>query len=311
VIRSLLTFCLAAFLPVGSFAQPPAEPLRPEWCRQLPRPEYGKLERVLSDESWFEIYRVQPGVFAIYEPKQFEEVISYLILGEKRALLFDTGLGVGRIGATVARLTPLPVTVINSHTHFDHVGGNAEFQEIWNRDLPYTRQNMRGESNLYSRDALAPERLCGALPPGTSSTSYSIRPWRSTHTLRDSERVNLGGRELEVIFTPGHTPDSLVLLDRKNGLLFTGDSFYPGPIYLFVPETDFAAYARSVAQLAALEPQIKLLLPAHNVPVAAPFYLKRLADAVQQVQRGKAKSHVAEGHRKYSFDGFSLLLSVR
>ena len=311
MIRSLLTFCLAAFLPVSSFAQQPAEPLRPEWCRQLPRPEYGKLERVLSDESWFEIYRVQPGVFAIYEPKQFEEVISYLILGEKRALLFDTGLGVGRIGATVARLTPLPVIVINSHTHFDHVGGDAEFQEIWNRDLPYTRQNMRGESNLYSRDALAPERLCGALPPGTSSTSYSIRPWRSTHTLRDSERVNLGGRELEVIFTPGHTPDSLVLLDRKNGLLFTGDSFYPGPIYLFVPETDFAAYARSVAQLAALEPQIKLLLPAHNVPVAAPFYLKRLADAVQQVQRGKAKSHVAEGHREYSFDGFSLLLSVR
>jgi glyoxylase-like metal-dependent hydrolase (beta-lactamase superfamily II) len=311
VIRSLLTFCLAAFLPVGSFAQPPAEPLRPEWCRQLPRPEYGKLERVLSDESWFEIYRVQPGVFAIYEPKQFEEVISYLILGEKRALLFDTGLGVGKISATVARLTPLPVTVINSHTHFDHVGGDAEFQEIWNRDLPYTRQNMRGESNVYSRDALAPERLCGALPPGTSSTSYSIRPWKSTHTLRDGERINLGGRELEVIFTPGHTPDSLVLLDRKNGLLFTGDSFYPGPIYLFVPETDFAAYARSVAQLAALEPQTKLLLPAHNVPVAAPFYLKRLADAVQQVQRGKAKSHVAEGHREYSFDGFSLLLSNR
>jgi glyoxylase-like metal-dependent hydrolase (beta-lactamase superfamily II) len=129
--------------------------------------------------------------------------------------------------------------------------------------------------------------------------------------LQDGERVNLGGRELEVIFTPGHTPDSLVLLDRKNGLLFTGDSFYPGPIYLFTPETDFAAYARSVAQLAALEPQIKLLLPAHNVPVAASFYLKRLADAVQQVQRGKAKSQITEGHREYSFDGFSLLLSDR
>jgi glyoxylase-like metal-dependent hydrolase (beta-lactamase superfamily II) len=248
-------------------------------------------------------------VFAIYEPKQFEEVISYLILGEKRALLFDTGLGVGKISATVARLTSLPVTVINSHTHFDHVGGNAEFQEIWNRDLPYTRQNMSGESNAYSRDALAPERLCGALPPGTSSKSYSIRPWKSTHTLQDGERVNLGGRELEVISAPGHTPDSVVLFDRKNGLLFTGDTFYPGPIYLFVPETDFAAYVRSVARLAALEPQIKLLLPAHNVPVAAPYYLKRLADAVQQVQRGKAKSEVTEGHREYSFDGFSLLLS--
>ena len=307
--RSFPAICLAAFLPVASFAQLPAEPLRPEWCRQLPRAEYAKLERVLSDESWFETYRIRPGVFAIYEPKQFEEVISYLILGDKRALLFDTGLGAGRISATVARLTSLPVIVINSHTHFDHVGGNAEFQEIWNRDLPYTRQNMHGESNVYSRDALAPERLCGALPPGISSNSYSIRPWKSTHTLHDGERVDLGGRELEVIFAPGHTPDSLVLLDPRNGLLFSGDTFYPGPIYLFVPETDFSAYARSVAKLAALEPQIKLLLPAHNVPVAAPFYLKRLADAVLQVQRGKAKSRVTEGHREYPFNGFSLLLS--
>ena len=311
MIRLFLTVSLAAFLSVGSFAQPPAEPLRPEWCRQLPRPEYSRLERVLRDEPWFEIYRIRPGVFAIYEPRQFEEVISYLILGEKRALLFDTGLGVGRISATVARLTPLPVTVINSHTHFDHVGGNAEFQEIWNRDLPYTRQNMSGESNVYSRDALAPERLCGALPTGTSSKSYSIGPWKSTHTLQDGERVNLGGRELEVIFTPGHTPDSLALLDRKNGLLFTGDSFYPGPIYLLVPETDFAAYARSVQRLATLEAQIKLLLPAHNLPVAEPFYLKRLADAVQQVQHGQAKSRVTEGHREYSFGGFSLLFSDR
>jgi glyoxylase-like metal-dependent hydrolase (beta-lactamase superfamily II) len=116
----------------------------------------------------------------------------------------------------------------------------------------------------------------------------SIRPWKSTHALQDGERVKLGGRELEVIFTPGHTPDSVVLFDRKNGLLFTGDTFYPGPIYLFVPETDFAAYVRTVARLAALEPQSKLLLPAQRAGCS--FYLKRLDDAVQQVQRGKGKA---------------------
>jgi len=143
VIRSLRALCLVAVIVGISSAQQSGEPLRPEWCSQLPRPEYKKLERVLSDEPWFEIYRIRPGVFAIYEPRQFEEVISYLILGAKRALLFDTGLGVGRISAVVARLTPLPVTVINSHTHFDHVGGNAEFRDIWNRDLLYTRGNMR------------------------------------------------------------------------------------------------------------------------------------------------------------------------
>ncbi len=299
---------LLGFAPTA-LCEPQGEPIRPEWCRELPRPEYKKLERVLSDEPWFEVYRIRPGVFALYEPKQFEEVISYLILGEKRAVLFDTGLGVGKISAVVSRLTSLPVIVINSHTHFDHVGGNAEFHEIWNRDLPYTRQNMRGQTNQYSRDALARERICGALPAGVDAKSYSIRPWKSSHTLREGERVDLGGRELEILYTPGHTPDSLALLDRKHGLLFTGDSFYPGPIYLFTPETDFAAYARSVNRLATLAPRLELLLPGHNVPVGEPFYLKRLAEAVQQVSNGAAKPRITEGHREYVFDGFSLLLS--
>jgi glyoxylase-like metal-dependent hydrolase (beta-lactamase superfamily II) len=311
VIRSLRALCLVAVVVRISSAQQPGEPLRPEWCSQLPRPEYKTLERVLRDEPWFEIYRIRPGVFAIYEPKQFEEVISYLMLGEKRALLFDTGLGVGKISAVVARLTPLPVIVINSHTHFDHVGGNAEFRNIWNRDLLYTRKNMRGQPNIYSRDVLAPERLCGPLPPGADAKSYSIRRWKSTHSLRDHERIDLGGRIVEVIFAPGHTPDSVALLDRRNGLLFTGDSFYPGPIYLFVPETDFAAYTRSVARLAALEPQIKLLLPSHNVPVVEPVFLKRLARAVEQVNQHQAKAQVTAGRREYCFDGFSLLLSEK
>ena len=311
MIRLLRTLCLVAVVAGISSAQQLGEPLRPEWCSQLPRPEYKTLERVLTDEPWFEIYRIRPGVFALYEPKQFEEVISYLILGEKRALLFDTGLGVGKISDVVTRLTPLPVTVINSHTHFDHVGGNAEFKDVWNRDLLYTRKNMRGQLNIYSRDAIAPERLCGPLPPGKDAKSYSIRSWKSTHWLRDHESIDLGGRSVEVIFTPGHAPDSVALLDRGNGLLFTGDNFYHGPIYLFVPETDFAAYTRSVARLAALEPQIKLLLPAHNVPVAGPVFLERLARAVEQVNQHRAKAQVTEGHREYSFDGFSLLLSEK
>lgn len=248
-------------------------------------------------------------MFAIYEPKQFEEVISYLILGDARAILFDTGLGVGQMKKAVSRLTSLPVTVINSHTHFDHVGGNAEFEEIWNRDLPFTRQNMLGQSNAYSSDALAPERLCGPLPSGTDPKKFSIRPWKGTLNLRDHEQIDLGGRVLEVLFTPGHTPDSVSLVDRKNGLLFTGDTFYPGPIYLFVPETDFAAYTHSIERLAVLEPRLTLLLPGHNLPVAEPDLLTRLADAVRRVNRGEAKFRVTEGHREYEFDGFSLLLS--
>lgn len=301
---------LALFLlTIPASAQQRREPLRPGWCRQLPRPQYKKLARVAEDERWFEVYRIRDGVFAIYEPHQFEEVISYLIVGQRRALLFDTGMGIGKISALVAKLTPLPVIVLNSHTHFDHTGGNAEFSEIMGVDTSFTRDNAKGRLNEYSRDALAPERICGSLPPGVRSDSYAVHTFTISHWVRDGEHIDLGGRDLEIIFTPGHTPDSLSLLDSKNGLLFTGDTFYLGPIYLLTPETDLAAYARSVDRLVQLAPHIKLLLPGHNVPVASPRYLPRLQEAVRKVTSGNQKPVLAGDHREYRFRGFSLLLA--
>jgi glyoxylase-like metal-dependent hydrolase (beta-lactamase superfamily II) len=294
----------------AAFAQP-GEPLRPDWCRQLPRPEYKQLRRVQSADPWFEVYEIRDGVFAIYEPHQFEETISYLILGSKRALLFDTGLGIGRISDVVAKLTPLPIAVLNSHSHFDHTGGNAEFSHILDPDTPFTHNNAQGQANIYSRDALAPARICGHLPSRIRPDSFAVRSFHISETVRDGQRLDLGNRELEVIFTPGHTPDSLCLFDRTHGLLFTGDTFYRGPIYLITPETDFSAYVTSVERLAALAPAVKLLLPSHNIPFADPSYLEKLAQAVRQVQSGNLKPSLTQGRREYSFDGFSLLLAPK
>lgn len=305
-----LALCALLFSAINAAFAQHGEPLRPEWCRQLPRPQYKQLHRVDSADPWFEVYQVRDGVFAIYEPHQFEEVISYLILGSKRALLFDTGTGIGKISNVVSKLTPLPVTVLNSHTHFDHTGGNAEFSSILDPDTPFTRKNAEGQSNIYSRDALAPGRICGKLPAGVRPDSYSIRPFHISNWVRDGQHLDLGNRELEVIFTPGHTPDSLCLFDRANGLVFTGDTFYRGPIYLFTPETEFAAYARSVERLAALARAVKLLLPSHNVPFADPSDLLKLASAVREIQSGKLKPSTSQGRREYSFDGFSLLLAA-
>src|ERR1700733_10147331 len=132
----------------------------PDWCRQLPRPQYKNLERVPSSDPWFEVYKVAPGVFAIYEPHQFEEALSFLILGDKRAVLFDTGLGIGDIKRVVTSLTPLQVTVLNSHTHNDHVGDNWEFDEIYGMDTDFTRNNAKG-STADAQAELAPGSVCG------------------------------------------------------------------------------------------------------------------------------------------------------
>ena len=293
----LLAMCLTS-----SLAAQPAE-----WCKSLPRPAYSKLEKVPTADSWFEVYKIRPGIFAIYEPHQLEEVISYLIVGNDRALLFDTGMGISNIQTVVAGLTKLPVSVLNSHTHNDHVGDNWRFTYIYGMDTEFTRANARG-SKEDAQAELAPDEICGALPAGFDANAYATKPFHITHWLHDDDQIDLGGRVLKVISTPGHTPDAIALLDRANGLLFTGDTFYAGPIYLYRPETDLDAYLASVQKLAALAPHLQLLLPAHNVPVARPSILSKVVIAMEQVRRGEVKPIANDGKHEYVFEGFSFLM---
>jgi glyoxylase-like metal-dependent hydrolase (beta-lactamase superfamily II) len=300
-----VTVLLAVFVAV--WLAPPLTAQQAEWCKKLPRPAYSKLERVRTADTWFEVYKIRRGVFAIYEPHQLEEVISYLVIGADRALLFDTGMGISNIQAVVAGLTKLPVSVVNSHTHNDHVGDNWRFSDDYGMDTDFTRANARG-SKEDAQAELAPDEICGALPAGFDAKAYATKAFRITHWLHDGDKIDLGGRVLKVIATPGHTPDAIALLDQKNGLLFTGDSFYLGPIYLYRPETDLDAYVASMQKLAALAPRLRLLLPSHNVRVADPSYLPKVVAAIQQVRRGEVKAVANDGKHEYVFEGFSFLM---
>jgi len=283
----------------------------PEWCKALPRPEYASLERVLPNEPWFEVYKVAPQVFAIYEPHQSEETIGYLIVGSKQALLFDTGMGIAEIRAVVRRLTSRPIVVLNSHTHDDHVGGNWQFDFIYGMDTNFTRANAKG-SREDAQAEIAPGEVCGDLPRNFDPKAYATKPWRISLFVHDGFKINLGGRTLEIVATPGHTPDAICLLDRANGLLFTGDTYYPAPIWLFRPETDLDAYVASVKRIAALAPDLKLVLGAHNVPVASPAVLPRLVAAIEAVRAGKGVSKPERPGREIrSIDGFSFLMRAR
>jgi glyoxylase-like metal-dependent hydrolase (beta-lactamase superfamily II) len=285
-----------------------AQAEKPEWCKELPRPEYKTLERVSVGDPWFEVYKVAPNTFAIYEPHQSEEVISYLIAGDRNAILFDTGMGISDIKKVTAELTKLPIIVLNSHTHDDHVGGNFEFTNIYGMDLDFTRANAKG-SRADAQAEIAPGQICGELPKGFDAKAYATRPWKIRTYMQDGDRIDLGTRIIEVFSTPGHTPDSISILDRANGLLFTGDTFYPGDIWLYRPETDLDAYVASVKKLAALEPQLKLVLGAHNVPVAPPSVLPKLVAAIEAVRAGKvAGKPLGGGKARYQAGEISFLL---
>jgi len=309
-VKHIITFggLLLAFASTLLSAQ--NSPDKPEWCRPLPRPEYQTLKRVPVTDPWFEVYEVVPGVLAIYEPHQAEETISYLILGKKRALLFDTGMGISDIRKVTGELTQLPIVVLNSHTHNDHVGGNWEFDTVYGMDTDFTRANAMG-SRQDAQDELGTGMICGDLPKNFDSKSYATRPWKVSRFLHDHDKIDLGGRTIEVVSAPGHTPDAISLLDRANGLLFTGDTYYPAPIWLYRPETDLDQYVASVKRLAALAPQIKLVLGQHNIPFAQPSALPRLVVAIETVRAGKVPAEPQDaGKAIYRSDGFAFLLKA-
>ena len=294
--------CGLAIVPLPALGQ--------TWCEQPPRPEYDELVRVATADPWFHVYEAEAGVFAIYEPYNFQEVISWLIMGSDLAVLFDTGMGMSSISEVVQGLTKLPVAVINSHTHYDHIGGNAEFDDVRSMDTDYTRASARGIPHAEVAQEVAPGAFCDQkLEVAFDTSSYRILPFETSAYIEDGSTIDLGGRQVEVIGVPGHTLDAVALLDRERGFLWTGDTFYAGPIWLYFPGTDLDAYGVSITRLAALAPSLRRVFPGHNTPVADPAVLLRVRDAFFQVRGGDVPfTDVGDGLARYEFDGFSFLM---
>jgi glyoxylase-like metal-dependent hydrolase (beta-lactamase superfamily II) len=299
--------CLLALVAasLGDGAAPSAQDA--PWWKALPRPIYRELERVPVESRWFEAYRIGSGTTALYEPGHWQEAISYLIEGRDRAILFDTGLGIGDIKAVVDQLTSLPVLVVNSHEHFDHIGGDRQFAEIAVADSPAALARLaRGTGSLAGQ--ITSETVWKPLPPGFDKGRYQTPPIHPTRRLHDSERIDLGGRTLEVLLTPGHTPGSLCLLDRGRRTLFTGDTLYPAELYAHMPESNLADYQRSAARLGALADTVDVVCPGHNEARVPASLLTRFARAFAAIGRGEATvTPERPGVVRYESDGIVVL----
>ena len=276
------------------------------WWDTLPRPEWSEYERVTVDDDWFEVYRILDGIFAIYEPGQFEEVISFLITGEDMALLFDTGLGIGDIRGVVDQLTELEVVVLNSHTHYDHIGGNYQFETIYAMDTEFTRgRALNGRPHEAVAEFVGEGWIWKPLPEGFIKDEYHTHPFAISRIIAEGDVIDVGGRRLEILETPGHAPDSICLIDRQNRILFTGDTFYLAPLYAHVDGSDFEDFARSAARLAGLAGEIDIAITSHNVPIVDGEYMIALGIAFEQIKAGSVEYVVTDGNREYQFDGFS------
>jgi glyoxylase-like metal-dependent hydrolase (beta-lactamase superfamily II) len=227
-------------------------------------------------DDWYAVTRIDDHTFAIAEPRYDQHNLDYLIVGDTRALLFDTGPGVRDIRPLVASLTDRPVTAAFSHLHFDHIGGQAEFASVASLDHPSIR------SRVANDDRFTPTLLQHG---ATGRPSFRITEWWTP----DAE-VDLGGRVLRVLSVPGHTPESLALYDAERGQLFSGDYLYPGDLFAFGPGSDLAAYRDTAQRLLALtaqRPDLAIYGAHVSAPSASPRQhrsdLERLAAALDDL----------------------------
>ena len=279
------------------------------WWDTLPRPEWSAFEKIGQSDEWFEVYRIDDDIFAIYEPGQFEEVISFLIIGEDFALMFDTGLGIGNIRRVVEQLTDKDIVVLNSHTHYDHIGGNHLFDTIYGTELDYTAERSLGSAPEAVAGFLREGWVWKPLPEGFDAAAFRSQPFGIDRYVAEGDRIDIGGRVLEILFTPGHAPDSICLLDRENRLLFTGDTFYLAPLYTHLPGSSFDDYSRTAARLADLADEIDAAITSHNVPRVDASYMTALGQAFADIEAGRASEvTISDGNREYHFDGFSVIV---
>ncbi|NIO48286.1 MAG: MBL fold metallo-hydrolase [Candidatus Aminicenantes bacterium] len=282
-----------------------------KWWEKLPRPIYAKLEKVDTGQEWYEVYKLVDRTYAIYEPYQFEEAISYLVIGKEKAVVIDTGTGIGDLSKVISELTHMPVSVVNTHGHWDHIGSNYQFEEIacFNDADCINRLRTRVE-NSSLQSSITGDSIWKPLPEGFDAATWQIPPVEPTMLLEDGNLIDLGGRTLEVIHTPGHSPGSICLLDKKNRILFTGDTFFPGPLYAYPEDVNINDYIASVEKLKSRLDEHDYLCAGHNDPWVKSDVISLVSEAFQEIMAGKGEYKEDKGIRRYYFDGFDILIRV-
>ena len=150
----------------------------------------------------------------------------FLLVGEERALLLDTGIGIGDLKGLVESLTDKPCEVAVSHGHMDHVGGSFWFDRIWLNEKDYDAFPFDGnveQRKGYAKMIREREHKWYAYDPETD-----ILPWEKKAErlpLKDGQQFDLGGGRIVTAYEcPGHTPGEMVFIDSATRILFSGDA---------------------------------------------------------------------------------------
>lgn len=251
--------------------------------------------------NWFTVDHIDPETHIFSEYKHWEETHAYLLNGTDYSLLIDTGLGIENIAEEVSNWTQKPVIAIATHIHWDHIGGHRYFPEFYVHEEEVSW--LAGEFPLTMEQikAFVVERC--ELPEGFDVEKYEFFQGAPARILRDREVIDIGGRKIEVLHTPGHSPGHMCFYEEKSGYLFTGDLVYKDTLFAYYPSTDPEAYLASLERIAALP--VKKVFPAHHNLDIRPSIITEMRDAFRQL---KAEGKLHHGSGVFEYGDFAVWL---
>lgn len=250
--------------------------------------------------DWFEVEQIDSDTYAISEYKHWEETHCFLLCGTERSVLIDSGLGVSDIKRVVDGLTPLPVMVITTHVHWDHIGGHKFFDNIAVHEAENDWLSVRFPIPLHAVKSTLLREPCD-FPEDFDADSYQIFKGVPQRVLHDGDSIELGNRALTVIHTPGHSPGHCCFYEPDRKYLFSGDLIYGGCLDAFYPTTDPQIFGQSVKKIRRLD--IARVLPAHHrldIPVDIIDRIEKAFDSLSN--SGKLK----QGSGIFDFGDFQI-----
>lgn len=215
--------------------------------------------------NWFSYEQISPRLVRIRDASL---TAVYLVLGDDKVALLDTGIGLGSLREYISALTPRPVDmVILTHGHLDHANGAGEFADVPVYLNPLDKDLMRRHADVqkridYARDSW---QHTGQTPPvfTAKDTIPALDP-EKTLPLEDGQRIDLGGISIEAIHTPGHTQGMTMLLLPEERTILFGDGCGVGVLLVEDCCSTVEAYRQSLARVKKYEPRYDRIIRNHG-----------------------------------------------
>lgn len=252
-------------------------------------------------KDWFTIDKIDEHTYIISEYRHWEETHCYLLNDTERSLLIDTGLGICNISEMIKELTDKPVTAVATHIHWDHIGGHKYYPDFYAHEEELNWLNGGFPQPLEAIKGYVVDRC--DLPDGYDVNTYEFFQGTPTKVLHGGEHIDLGGRSIEVLHTPGHAPGHMCFWEKDKGYLYTGDLVYKGMLAAWFPSTDPQVYLQSLEKIAELP--VKQIFPAHHSLDIQPEMIIHMRDAFRQLN---AKGQLHHGSGTFDYGDWSVWL---